>query len=233
MKHHPGMKAALTTAAVLAALVSVGSASASDYSFMSRAGAESGMVGEPGPHEYGIYFRGQLGGSFALTRVRPSGDGNFAIQGGGLAFGAMLGGIVAPGTAVHATFAGVTVPSPKVRVDGSITSFDDLGIEGQLTQMLLGAGFTTHMPSGTFVSLSAGAQSNRLRGRFEGFGASETSVDWGVGLNGQLGYEWMLSRSFGVGFALDGGGFYIPNVGGSDDPATGFNLGAVVMFTIN
>lgn len=225
---------AVSAAVVLVAALAVGvshdaHAERGDYSFMSRAGSESGFEQNEYPHERGFYARGAFGLGYLRSNVRDDGNMIGNVHGFAVDWQAALGGIVVPNVALHATFWGQTIPSPKFEIDGLGTvELDD----SRASMFGLGAGATGYFGySGMFLSGSLGAAKARIRFPAGNNLVAEENSDWGFIFDLMTGKEWIVGPGVGLGFALGGGMHIIP--GENDVNARGFNLSARFILTLN
>lgn len=200
-----------------------------DYSFMSRAGAESGFQQNVYPHESGFYARGHFGFGYLRDNFKADGDTYASIKGFAFDWQAALGGIVVPNLALHATFWGQTAPSPEIEVNniGSVdpddTRFSMFGIGGGAT------GYFGY--SGLFLSGSVGAAKLRLNSSDALLGNIEDSSNWGFAFDMMSGKEWIVGPGVGLGVAIGGGMHIIPDEGSFKNQ--GFNISARFIITLN
>ncbi len=160
-----------------------------------------GASGFQGQHN-GFYLNLMLGyGGLSSKGTIPQASGldplggDFKVSGGGAAFGAALGGSVAPGSIIGVHVFGLSVPSPEL----TIGSLSGQGRDGS-TYTLSGIGPTLvfySMPSNVFLQLSPAITRLTLD---SGTGLTANS-DRGLGLYLALGTEWYLAEKWGLGLA--------------------------------
>jgi hypothetical protein len=165
----------------------------------------------------GLFFRGALGaGGF-----RADDDFNDeTLSGGAGMFSLDLGGALAQDLALHGRFSMNSIFEPTVSSDGEeLGDLDDTS----LTFSLLGVGLTYYTPSNVYLTGVVGLS----RASFE-LDGDEYDALTGVGLMGDIGYEWLLSENLGLGV---GGRLEFHSVQGEGENLSTASLGVLLSLT--
>jgi hypothetical protein len=115
------------------------------------------------------------------------------LSGGAGSFSVDLGGSIAPSLALHGRLALNTMFEPDVSESGAFTG--DLE-DTSLTFALLGLGATYYLPSNLYLTGVVGLS----RASFQLYGNEYDALN-GVGVMGDLGYEWPIGGDWGLGVA--------------------------------
>ena len=166
------------------------------------------------PEHSDLFLRFALGGGGVTA---DDDQNNVTLSGGAGLFSVDLGGAVAPSLALHGRLAISSVFEPTISSGG-----DDLGDlrDTSLTFTLLGAGVTYYLPSNLYFSGVAGFS----RASFEFYGDEYDALN-GLGLIGDIGYEWPLANYWGLGI---GGRLEFHTVRNSDEQLSTAMLGVLV-----
>lgn len=223
-----GTFAALLAASFMIVATPDAHAERGDYSFMSRAGSESGFQQNVYPHESGLYARGHFGFGYLRTNFKEDGETNGSLKGFAVDWQAALGGIVVPNLALHATFWGQTAPSPEIEINGlGSIELDDT----RFSMFGIGGGATGYFGySGLFLSGSVGAAKLRFNSNSDLLNIEESS-NWGFAFDVMSGKEWIVGSGVGLGVAIGGGMHLIPDEGNFKNQ--GFNVSARFIITLN
>src|SRR5688572_7505879 len=115
------------------------------------------------------------------------------LTGGAGSFSLGLGGSIAPSLALHGRLALNTMFEPDVSEGGTYTGDLD---DTSLTFALLGLGATYYLPSNLYLTGVVGLS----RASFQIYGNEYDALN-GVGVMGDLGYEWPIGGDWGLGVA--------------------------------
>lgn len=165
----------------------------------------------------GLFVRGALGAGGFRADDNINGE---TLSGGAGMFSVDLGGSLAPDLALHGRLALNSVFEPTVTSDG-----EDLGDleDTSLTLSLLGVGLTYYTPSNLYLTGVVGLS----RASFQFYG-DEYDAMTGAGLMAEVGYEWLLGDSLGLGV---GGRFELHGVQGEGETLSTASLGVLVSLT--
>lgn len=166
------------------------------------------------PGHDGLFLRFALGGG-GVTADDDLND--VTLTGGAGLFSVDLGGAVAPSLALHGRLAISSMFEPNISSGGD--NFGDLQ-DTSLTFTLLGAGATYYLPSNLYFSGVAGFS----RASFEFYGDEYDALN-GLGLIGDVGYEWSLPDYWGLGV---GGRLEFHTVRNGDEQLSTAMLGVLV-----
>lgn len=143
------------------------------------------------PLRRGLFARAALGigGVTADDQLNDS-----TLTGGAGLFSLDVGGSVAPNLALHGRLSYNSMFEPNETSDDG----DYLGNleDTTLTFTLLGVGLTYYLPSNLYLTGVVGFS----RARFDFYGEEFATLN-GIGLMGDIGYEWPLGGDFGLGIA--------------------------------
>jgi hypothetical protein len=142
----------------------------------------------------GFYLRLQLGGGFTSMSASASSN-TVSISGGGAAFGAAVGGAVAPNVILYGALMESLATNPEVKLNGTSigNGSGSAGVVG------FGPGIGVYLePSNLF--LGATLLFSKLVIDDNG-GNKVGESDWGATLAAQVGKEWWVSDNWGLGGA--------------------------------
>jgi hypothetical protein len=142
------------------------------------------------------------------------------LSGGAGSFSLDLGGSIAPSLALHGRLALNTMFEPEVSEGGTYTGDLD---DTSLTFALLGLGATYYLPSNLYLTGVVGLS----RASFQIYGNEYDALN-GVGVMGDLGYEWPIGGDWGLGVA---GRLELHTVRGDGERLSTAGLGVVLSFT--
>ncbi len=142
------------------------------------------------------------------------------LSGGAGSFSLDLGGSIAPSLALHGRLALNTMFEPNVSEGGAYTGELD---DTSLTFTLLGLGATYYLPSNLYVTGVVGLS----RASFQFYGDEYDALN-GIGVMGDLGYEWPIGGDWGLGLA---GRIELHSVRGDGERLSTAGLGVVLSFT--
>jgi hypothetical protein len=142
------------------------------------------------------------------------------LSGGAGSFAVDLGGSLAPSLALHGRLAFSTLFEPNVSEGGTFTGDLD---DTSLTFALLGVGATYYLPSNLYLTGVVGLS----RASFQIYGEEYDALN-GVGVMGDIGYEWPLGGDWGLGVA---GRVELHSVRGDDERLSTAGLGIVLSLT--
>jgi hypothetical protein len=145
----------------------------------------------------GMYSHVGLGLGYAAARADYDFDaGSPDVEQSGVAYQIQfsLGGSVMPGLAVHFSYFGFDSIGTSLKVNGK----EAKGEDADLAFNAIGAGVTYYLPSNFYVGGSGGLALVSVVDR-EGYGYR---LDPGFGAQASVGYEWWVSREWGLGVAL-------------------------------
>jgi hypothetical protein len=169
-----------------------------------------------GPAHEGLMVRltTGIGGSSASDSTSPV----IELSGATGFFSFDIGGTLSRGLALHARLSANTLVNPTVSVAG-----EELGDEedASLTFGLLGLGLTYYFPSNLYLTGVVGLSKGTVE-----VGGEESESETGVGVAGDLGYEWAVGGNWGLGIAGRLEHHSVPSEG---DRVTGTALG--LLFT--
>jgi hypothetical protein len=115
------------------------------------------------------------------------------LSGGSGSFAVDLGGSIAPSLALHGRLALNSMFEPSVSESGAYTGDLD---DTSLTFVLLGLGATYYLPSNLYLTGVVGLS----RASFQLYDEEYDALN-GVGVMGDLGYEWPIGGDWGLGVA--------------------------------
>lgn len=165
----------------------------------------------------GLFLRGALG----IGGVSADDDLNEVTLSGGAGLLSLdIGGGIAPNLALHGRFSHTSIFEPNVTSDGvNIGDLDDTS----LTFSLLGLGLTYYTASNVYFTGVLGLS----RATFEFNGDDYDALD-GLGLLGEIGYEWQLAGDLGLGL---GGRIELHRVRGDAEILSMAGLGVMLSLT--
>ncbi|NNE09536.1 MAG: hypothetical protein HKN20_13325 [Gemmatimonadetes bacterium] len=179
----------------------------------------AGSVGaSPNSHDGGFFLR--LSGGFAVASSEfEHGSDLIELDGAGGDMNVAIGGVIAPGLAIHGTLFGWFLTEPEIAMEGETGTLDS-----DLSLAAIGGGFTYYVePANVYFSVSAGAGELSI----ETDNVTITS-DTGFAMDAAVGKEWWTGDNWGLGVAGHFGYHSIPD-GDFDDNWTGASFG--VRFT--
>ena len=142
------------------------------------------------PRHEGLMLRGTLG----IGGVTADDDLNdITLSGGAAMFSLDIGGALTHNLALHGRLASTTMFEPSISSGGE--DFGDLD-DTSLTFSTLGLGITYYFPSNLYLTGVLGLS----RATFELDGDEYYALD-GVGIMGDVGYEWATGGDWGIGVA--------------------------------
>jgi len=169
------------------------------------------------PRHQGLMLRGTLGlgGSSADDDLN-----DVTLGGGAMMLSLDIGGSIAQNLALHGRLSANSMFEPGLSSGG-----EDLGDleDTSLTFTLLGLGLTYYFPSNVYLTGVLGLS----RASFEFYGDEYDSLD-GIGLMGDLGYEWAVARALGLGIA---GRLEVHRVQGDGETLSAASLGVLLSVT--
>ena len=142
------------------------------------------------------------------------------LSGGAGSFSVDLGGSVAPSLALHGRLALNTMFEPSVSEGGAYAGDLD---DTSLTFALLGVGATYYLPSNLYLTGVVGLS----RASFQLYGNEYDALN-GIGVMGDLGYEWPIGGDWGLGVA---GRLELHSVRGEGERLSTAGLGVVLSLT--
>jgi len=165
----------------------------------------------------GLFVRGALGAGGFRADDNLNGE---TLSGGAGMFSVDLGGSLAQNLALHGRLAINSVFEPTVTSDG-----EDLGdlADTSLTFSLLGVGLTYYTPANVYLTGVVGLS----RASFELDGIEYDAMT-GAGLMAEIGYEWLLGDSLGLGV---GGRLELHGVQGEGETLSTASLGVLLSLT--
>lgn len=142
------------------------------------------------------------------------------LSGGAGSFSVDLGGSVAPSLALHGRLALNSMFEPSVSESGAYTGDLD---DTSLTFALLGLGATYYLPSNLYLTGVVGLS----RASFQLYGNEYDALN-GIGVMGDIGYEWPIGGDWGLGVA---GRIEFHSVRGDDERLATAGLGVLLSLT--
>ncbi|MEY4549840.1 MAG: hypothetical protein RL685_6035 [Pseudomonadota bacterium] len=115
------------------------------------------------------------------------------LSGGSGSFSVDLGGSIAPSLALHGRLALNSMFEPSVSESGAYTGDLD---DTSLTFVLVGMGATYYLPTNLYLTGVVGLS----RASFQLYGDEYDALN-GVGVMGDVGYEWPIGGDWGLGVA--------------------------------
>jgi hypothetical protein len=169
------------------------------------------------PRHQGLLLRGTLGlgGSSADDDIN-----DVTLSGGAAMLSLDIGGSIARNLALHGRLSANSMFEPSLSSGGE--ELGDLE-DTSLTYSLLGLGLTYYFPSNLYLTGVVGLS----RASFEFYGDEYDSLD-GIGLMGDLGYEWAVARDLGIGIA---GRLELHRVAGEGETLSAAALGVLLSAT--
>jgi hypothetical protein len=164
-------------------------------------------------HDNGFFLRlsGGIGGASAEME---DASGKNKVEGGTGDINLAIGGVLAKNFALHGTIWGFITSDPEVTF-GSQTGT----LNGDVDFSAYGAGVTYYfMPVNMYLSGSVGVGTLSMSANTPG-GTLTGESDLGPAFELTLGKEWWVGTSWGLGLALAGGVFSVPD--GSVDESWG------------
>ena len=142
------------------------------------------------------------------------------LSGGAGSFSVDLGGSVAPSLALHGRLALNSMFEPSVSESGAYTGDLD---DTSLTFALVGLGATYYLPSNLYLTGVVGLS----RASFQLYGNEYDALN-GIGVMGDIGYEWPIGGDWGLGVAAR---IEFHSVSGDDERLSTAGLGVLLSLT--
>lgn len=203
-RHSDGVLVAGAGLTLVLALLLVPAHAEASY-FDNRESAEAAAAGrhqEPwapqlhAVHQGGFLLRTTAG--IGLGRTSAGQQRTQTFDGVAMEGSLAVGGVVAPGFAIHGTAFGWTIPEPYFELDADGEYFEGYATDAQLSLAAIGPGVTGWIvPVNVYFSGSVGLATMALR---EADG-STFRLRRGFAMEGLVGKEWMVAPGVGIGVA--------------------------------
>lgn len=146
-----------------------------------------------GYHEHdGLFARVTLGGGYLSAS-----EDIYSYSGGGFAWGAALGGVIAPNLVLFGEFSGITVTDPDLNGGGLSETLSGT----DMTLFGFGPGVAYYfVPVNVYLSGTLNFSQVSFS-HPSGYYYADDNTNWGAGGNFMVGKEWWVLPDLGIGLA--------------------------------